>query len=122
MPPPRTERISSMLGIDKFKALPTRRAKTKIKNTLCDGTTAEFRGWLVAYHVFGRKMTYRGSVGTVICQVFGLNVCLVGLSVKSLWAQGLAPEYVTVHPLNHADYHPGSSPMTLKLAFSKSDG
>lgn len=76
----------------------------------------------MADHIFGRKVNYRGSVGTVVCQVFGLNVGLVGPSIKSLRDLGLEPEYVTVHPLNHAGYYPGSSPMTLKLEFSKSDG
>lgn len=54
--------------------------------------------------------------------MFGLNVGHVGLSIKSLRDLGLDPEYVTIHPLNYAGFYPESSPMTLELVFSKSDG
>ncbi|KAF2030258.1 FAD/NAD(P)-binding domain-containing protein [Setomelanomma holmii] len=83
---------------------------------------ANRQGRLVADHIFGKKVAYRGNVGPSVCQVFGLNVAIVGSSMRSLRAQGLTPEYITVHPPNHASYYPGSSPLTIKLAFFKPDG
>jgi hypothetical protein len=61
-------------------------------------------------------------VDTVVCQVFGLNVGLVGPSIKSLRDLGLEPEYITIHLLNNASYYPERSLMPLKLAFSMSYG
>tara|TARA_R110002003_G_scaffold117_23_gene10486 strand:- start:11873 stop:13645 length:1773 start_codon:yes stop_codon:yes gene_type:complete len=95
---------------------------TKTQHNLTHAGPANHQGRLVADHIFGRKVAYRGNVGTSVCQVFGLNVAIVGSSIRSLRAQGLTPEYITVHPPNHASYYPGSSLMTLKLAFSKPDG
>jgi NADPH-dependent 2,4-dienoyl-CoA reductase/sulfur reductase-like enzyme/rhodanese-related sulfurtransferase len=95
---------------------------TNAQQNLALAGPANRQGRLVADHIFGRDVSYRGNVGTSVCQVFGLNVGLVGPSISRLRARGLAFEYVTVHPLNHVSYYPGSSPMTIKLAFSMSNG
>ncbi|KAH8725949.1 FAD-dependent pyridine nucleotide-disulfide oxidoreductase [Phaeosphaeriaceae sp. PMI808] len=95
---------------------------TNTQHNLALAGPANRQGRLVADHMFGKHVAYRGNVGTSICQVFGLNVGFVGLSIKDLRAQSLAFEYVTLHPPNHATYYPGSSRMTVKLAFSKPDG
>ncbi|KAF2680753.1 FAD-dependent pyridine nucleotide-disulfide oxidoreductase [Lentithecium fluviatile CBS 122367] len=83
---------------------------------------ANRQGRLVADHIFGRDVAYRGNVGTSVCKVFGINVGLVGPSLTNLKAQGIQAEYVTVHPPNHAGYYPGATPLSLKLAFSPTDG
>ncbi|KAF3034992.1 hypothetical protein E8E12_002604 [Didymella heteroderae] len=83
---------------------------------------ANRQGRLVADHMFGRPVIYRGNVNTVVCKVFDIHVGIVGYSVSNLRAQDLDTEYITVHPPDHARYYPGSSEMTLKLAFSRHNG
>lgn len=83
---------------------------------------ANRQGRLAADHIFGRNVAYRGNVGTSVCKIFDISIGLVGPSITNLRAQGLPCEYVTVHPPNHAGYYPGASPITLKLAFSPTDG
>lgn len=95
---------------------------TNTEHNLALAGPANRQGHLVADHIFGRNIAYRGNVGTAICQVFDLNIGIVGSSIKNLRAQGLEPEYVTIHPPSHASYYPQSSPMSFKLTFSKSDG
>ncbi|KAH7082598.1 hypothetical protein BKA63DRAFT_404028 [Paraphoma chrysanthemicola] len=95
---------------------------TKTQHNLALAGPANRQGRLVADHMFGRKVAYRGSVGTTVCQVFDLNVAIVGSSIRSLRGQGLTPKYITVHPPNHDSYYPSSYTMTLKLAFSRPDG
>ncbi|KAF2466427.1 FAD/NAD(P)-binding domain-containing protein [Lindgomyces ingoldianus] len=97
---------------------------TLLPQNLALAGPANRQGRLAADHIFGRDVSYRGNVGTSVCQIFGINVGLVGPSITSLHSQSpnLDPEYVTVHPPNHAAYYPGATPLTLKLAFSKRNG
>ncbi|KAF2183770.1 hypothetical protein K469DRAFT_710569 [Zopfia rhizophila CBS 207.26] len=80
---------------------------------------ANRQGRLVADHIFGGPVCYRGNVGTSICRIFSLTVGIVGLSISSLKNLGMEFEYATIHPPHHAGYYPGATPMTLKLAFSQ---
>ncbi|KAH9205399.1 FAD-dependent pyridine nucleotide-disulfide oxidoreductase [Leptodontidium sp. 2 PMI_412] len=83
---------------------------------------ANRQGRLAADNIFGRKISYRGNVGTSACKVFNLTVASVGFSVTSLRQMGFDPLWVIVHPPDHAGYYPGSHPMTLKVAFEKETG
>ncbi|KAJ9419246.1 FAD/NAD-linked reductase [Fusarium oxysporum] len=83
---------------------------------------ANRQGRLAADHICGKEVQYRGNVGTVICQVFDLSLGFVGLSIEALRRLGHDPLWVTVHPLDHAGYYPGSQTMTIKLAFQKETG
>ncbi|KAH6695895.1 FAD-dependent pyridine nucleotide-disulfide oxidoreductase [Leptodontidium sp. MPI-SDFR-AT-0119] len=83
---------------------------------------ANRQGRLAADNIFGRKIAYRGNVGTSACKVFNLTVASVGLSVRALQQMGFDPLWITVHPPDHAGYYPGSHAMTLKLAFEKKTG
>ncbi|KAF1828540.1 FAD-dependent pyridine nucleotide-disulfide oxidoreductase [Decorospora gaudefroyi] len=95
---------------------------TQNQQNLALAGPANRQGRLAADHIFGRDVAYRGNVGTSACKVFGINVALVGPSMSNLRAQGIEAEYVTVHPPNHAGYYPGATPLSLKLAFSPTDG
>ncbi|KAH9208966.1 FAD-dependent pyridine nucleotide-disulfide oxidoreductase [Leptodontidium sp. 2 PMI_412] len=83
---------------------------------------ANRQGRLAADNIFGRKIAYRGNVGTSACKVFNLTVASVGLSVTALKQMGFDPLWITVHPPDHAGYYPDSHAMTLKLAFEKKTG
>lgn len=71
---------------------------------------ANRQGRLVADHICGRKVHFRGYVGTAVCKVFDLTVALVGFSMTSLkrMGRGEGARYVTVHTPGHASYYPGA--------------
>jgi len=83
---------------------------------------ANRQGRIAADNALGRSSKYEGSQGTGICKVFDMTVGMTGLNEKTLRKTGSAYEKVYVHPLNHAGYYPGASPMTLKLLFDPNDG
>jgi rhodanese-related sulfurtransferase len=77
--------------------------------------------------IMGRKTAFRGVQGTSVCGVFGLTVASTGPSEKTLkrlgiWGTPEEIEKIYLHPVQHAGYYPGASPITLKLIFSKRDG
>lgn len=83
---------------------------------------ANRQGRMAADHIFGRPVEYRGNVGTSVCQVFGLTIGSVGLSVDALRKMGRHPLWVTIHPPDHASYYPGAHPITLKAIFERETG
>lgn len=83
---------------------------------------ANRQGRLVADHIFGRKIAYRGNIGTSVCKVFDMIIASTGLSVQALQKLGQTPDWVTVHPPDHAGYYPGSSPITLRVIFDPETG
>ncbi|KAF5581620.1 Coenzyme A disulfide reductase [Fusarium pseudocircinatum] len=83
---------------------------------------ANRQGRMAADHICGKRVNYRGNVGTSVCQVFGLTLGFVGLSTQALRQLGHDPLSITVHPPDHARYFPGSQNMTIRLAFRKETG
>ncbi|KAF4985208.1 hypothetical protein FDECE_16729, partial [Fusarium decemcellulare] len=83
---------------------------------------ANRQGRLVADHISGKDVKYRGNLGASVCQVFGKTVGIVGLSTRNLDRLGIKHEYVTVHPPHHAGWYPGASPVTIKVAFEVPSG
>ena len=65
---------------------------------------------------------FRGVQGTAVCGVFGLTVATTGASERALERAGMNYESIYLHPGNHVDYYPGSSPIHMKLVFSPDDG
>lgn len=83
---------------------------------------ANRQGRLAVDHIFGRKLAYRGNVGTSVCKVFDMTIASTGLSVQALRSLGRDPQWVTVHPPDHAGYYPGASPVTLRVIFDPETG
>ncbi|MBN1641442.1 MAG: FAD-dependent oxidoreductase [Anaerolineae bacterium] len=83
---------------------------------------ASKQGRLVADHIAGKPVRYRGAQGTSIVKVFELAVACTGLNERQLQEEGIDYLSVTVHPASHAGYYPGASPMTLKLLFTPQEG
>ncbi|NLC96535.1 MAG: FAD-dependent oxidoreductase [Erysipelotrichaceae bacterium] len=88
---------------------------------------ANKQGRAVAANILGLKEElYEGSIGTSVAKVFDLSVANTGENEKSLNARGLVHkkdyDYVIIHPISHAGYYPGATPLTLKLIFSLEDG
>ena len=72
--------------------------------------------------VFGNKVKYEGSIGTSIAKVFDLTVASTGLPAKRLKQMGIPALSATIHPSSHAGYYPGAVQMSIKIAFSPTDG
>lgn len=69
------------------------------------------------------ELTFTGTLGTAVCEVFGLTTAVTGVSEKHLIKAGVSGfERVYLHPGHHASYFPGAKPIHIKLLFSKSDG
>lgn len=83
---------------------------------------ANRQGRIVADNIYGKKTPYKGTLGTAIAKVFDLTVATSGHNEKTLKKLGIAYESVHIHPVSHAGYYPGASPISLKLLFNKEDG
>ncbi|MDK6804443.1 FAD-dependent oxidoreductase [Aerococcus sp. UMB7834] len=85
---------------------------------------ANKQGRSVASNILGLEAkAYPGTMGTSVAKVFDLTVASVGANEKTLKKQGWTYEedyfIALVHPMSHAGYYPGATPMTLKLVFAK---
>ena len=80
---------------------------------------ANKQGRIAADNVAGLNSSFEGSQGTSIIKVFGLTVANTGANERTLQRAGIPYKTITVHPVSHASYYPGSVPLTLKLIFQE---
>ncbi|KAK0666813.1 putative NADH oxidase [Cercophora samala] len=87
---------------------------------------ANRQGRLAADHICGKETRYRGNIGTWVCKVFGKAIGMTGLSSHQLdeimGVEKGRHDWVTVHPVNHAGYYPGSCRLTVKIHFDLKNG
>jgi NADPH-dependent 2,4-dienoyl-CoA reductase/sulfur reductase-like enzyme/rhodanese-related sulfurtransferase len=83
---------------------------------------ASKQGRLVADHIAGKPVRYKGAQGTSIVKVFDLTVASTGLNERQLEQAEIAYQSATIHIANHAGYYPGASPMAFKLLFGPQNG
>ena len=84
---------------------------------------ANKQGRIVADNVvFGKKSTYKGSIGTSIAKIFDVTVAAAGANSKLLKMCGIDHYESYIHGNSNATYYPGALPFTLKTIFSKADG
>jgi NADPH-dependent 2,4-dienoyl-CoA reductase/sulfur reductase-like enzyme/rhodanese-related sulfurtransferase len=83
---------------------------------------ANKQGRLVADHICGRPVAYRGTQGTMILKAFDLTVAATGLNSAQAREAGIDFRSVVVHPNSHAGYYPGAAAMSLKLIFRYPEG
>lgn len=83
---------------------------------------ANRQGRTAADALAGRPAQYAGALGTAIVQVFDWAVAATGSTERSLQEAGIPFESVILHPLSHAGYYPGGTPLTIKLLFAPKDG
>ncbi|HID56369.1 TPA: pyridine nucleotide-disulfide oxidoreductase, partial [Candidatus Poribacteria bacterium] len=77
---------------------------------------------IAADNVFGRKIRYRGTLGTSLVKIFGTTAGATGVNEKTLKSLGIPYEKSYIHPSSHAGYYPGAQVMEMKLLFSPEDG
>ncbi|CZQ96436.1 pyridine nucleotide disulphide reductase class-i signature [Trichococcus palustris] len=78
---------------------------------------ANRQGRLVADHLNGMDVRYKGTMGTSVAKVFELTVASAGNNEKTLKRVGTDYKVVHIHPNSHAGYYPGASPLDIKLLF-----
>jgi rhodanese-related sulfurtransferase len=78
---------------------------------------ASKQGRLVADHIAGRDVRYKGAQGTAIVKIFDLTVATTGMNQRQLDQAGITYQSAIVHAANHAGYYPGAAPMAFKLLF-----
>ncbi|WP_022889932.1 FAD-dependent oxidoreductase [Agromyces italicus] len=76
---------------------------------------ANRHGRAAADAIVGRAASARPALGTAIIDVAGLTVASVGWTERTARERGRTVRVIHSHPLSHAGYYPGASPMSLKL-------
>lgn len=76
---------------------------------------ANRQGRLVADAIAGKEIRNPFALGTAIVGVCGKQVAVTGANEKSLRAAGRPYRAIHTHPLDHAGYFPGATPLALKL-------
>lgn len=83
---------------------------------------ANRQGRMVADHIYGKNVSYKGTLGTSIAKVFDLTVAATGSNEKRLKQMGIPYQAIHIHPGSHAGYYPGAYPISLKLLFHPETG
>ncbi|OGV39018.1 MAG: pyridine nucleotide-disulfide oxidoreductase [Lentisphaerae bacterium GWF2_49_21] len=83
---------------------------------------ANRQGRIAADNIFGRKSSYKSTLGTAILKVFQMAGACTGASERTLKKYNIPYKKIYLHPSNHAGYYPGATPIHLKMMFSPSDG
>ncbi|MGE7824367.1 CoA-disulfide reductase [Paenibacillus sp. NPDC093718] len=83
---------------------------------------ANRQGRLVADHIYGKTIRYKGTLGSSIAKVFDLTVAATGVNEKRLKQMNIPYQALHIHPSSHAGYYPGAYPISLKLLFHPETG
>ncbi|HSW59053.1 MAG TPA: FAD-dependent oxidoreductase [Dehalococcoidales bacterium] len=83
---------------------------------------ASRQGRIAADVIAGREARFRGTQGTMVCEVLGLTVASTGQTEKLLKNLNVDYEKVYLFPGHHAGYFPGAKQLSMKLLFSPIDG
>lgn len=83
---------------------------------------ANRQGRLVADNIVGRKVEYKGTLGSSVAKVFDYTVASTGNNEKVLKRLGIPYKVVHIHPSSHASYYPGAFPVSLKMLFDPKTG
>ncbi|MBC8253193.1 MAG: FAD-dependent oxidoreductase [Ardenticatenia bacterium] len=83
---------------------------------------ASKQGRMVADHIVGKPVSYRGAQGTSIVKVFDLSAASTGLNERQLRQADIPCQSAIIHIANHAGNYPGASPMAFKLLFDPQGG
>ncbi len=83
---------------------------------------ANRQGRLIADHINGYDVKYRGSLGTNVAKVFDFIVASTGLNERQLNKLEIEYEAIHINRNNHANYYPNSHPIIYKILFGVKDG
>ena len=83
---------------------------------------ANRQGRILADHINGRPIRYKGVLGSNVAKVFGLVAASTGLTEKVARERQMLVDSVIVHRGNHASYYPNAVDIALKLVFNPQTG
>lgn len=78
---------------------------------------ANRQGRIVGDNIAGRKSAYKGTLGTSIIKVFDLAAASTGNNERTLKRLGIEYKKLYLHPMSHASYYPGATPLTIKVLY-----
>lgn len=93
----------------------TRNAYTKKAAWSPMGSSANMEGRLLAQRMMGKDKSYKGSLGTAVVHLPGLNCGRTGFSMESAKEEGFDPISVTTVVDDKAHYYPGASLFYIKM-------
>lgn len=79
------------------------------------GSTANINGRLVAQNILGADNIYRGTLGTAVCKLPGLNVGRTGFTQEQALEEGFDAVSVVTVVDDKAHYMPGASSFVIKM-------
>lgn len=83
---------------------------------------ANRQGRLVADHIHGYNVSYKGSLGSSVVKIFDYIAASTGNNEKTLKRKNTAYEVSYVTRGNHAGYYPDAQEMVIKVVFDKESG
>ena len=84
------------------------------------GSTANIAGRIIAQNMMGAKISYRGTLGTAVCKMPGINVGRTGLTEVQAKEEGFDPVSVVTIVDEKAHYYPGAGLLAVKMIADKS--
>lgn len=78
---------------------------------------AHRQAFIVAKHITGEKIPFKGLLGTTICKVFSLDVALTGLNERTLKDIPLKFETIIQKSKSNAGYYPDHANIFLKVHY-----
>lgn len=79
------------------------------------GSTANIAGRIIAQNIMGKKISYRGVLGTAVCKLAGINVGRTGLTEVQAKAEGFDPVSVVTIVDDKAHYYAGAGNFAMKM-------
>lgn len=79
------------------------------------GSTANIAGRVIAQNMMGAKISYRGTLGTAVCKLPGINVGRTGLTEVQAKEEGFDPVSVVTIVDEKAHYYPGAGLLAVKM-------
>lgn len=84
------------------------------------GSTANIAGRIIAQNMMGAKISYRGTLGTAVCKLPGINVGRTGITEVQAKEEGFDPVSVVTIVDEKAHYYPGAGLLAVKMIADKS--
>ena len=79
------------------------------------GSSANMEGRVLAQRIMGKEKSFRGSLGTAVVHLPGLNCGKTGFSMETAKAEGFDPVSVTTVVDDKAHYYPGAGLFYIKM-------
>lgn len=79
------------------------------------GSSANMQGRVLAQNLLGGDLSYKGSVGTAVVHLPGLNAAKTGFNMEQAQQAGYDPVSITTVVDDKAHYYPGASVFYIKM-------